>query len=106
MQNNTPHIFNIDAAEFAAANSNDSLSLYEADEYYRELDETFSDHHDPSSMEDPIPAGIFVGDTPVISDAGCYPASVPVFGIVQNTTRPDTAVKYLRFLGGESAPPQ
>lgn len=55
---------------------------------------------DPSAMENPIPVGIYVADTPVISAAGCYQEEfVPVYGIAQNTSRLDTAIDYLRFLG-------
>lgn len=94
-------IFYIDGAQIAANNTDEYWEYEDDQEYYKDLEKTFTDHHDPSNLEDPIPFGIYVGDTPVITEAGCYPQSVPVFGIVQNTSRPDTAVKYLRFLGGE-----
>lgn len=95
-------IFYIDGAQIAAHNT-DAYWEYEDDhDYYKDLEKTFTDHHDPSILEDPIPVGIYVGDTPVISEAGCYPQSVPVFGIVRNTSKLDAAVKYLRFLGGEA----
>jgi len=94
-------IFYLDGAQIAAYNADDSWKYEDGQEYHEALEKTFTDHHDPSAMEDPVPFGIYVGDTPVISEAGCYPRSVPVFGIARNTSRPDTAVKYLRFLGGE-----
>ncbi len=94
-------IFYIDCAQIEAYSGDDYLEYEDDQEYYKELEKTFTDHHDPSDLEDPIPFGIYVGDTPVITESGCYPQSVPVFGIVRNTSRPDTAVKYLRFLGGE-----
>ena len=95
-------IFYIDRAEIKAANDEEVYWEYEDDsKYYQDLAETFHDHHDPSVMEDPIPVGIYVGDTPVISEAGCYGETVPVYGIVANTKRLDTAIQYLRFLGEE-----
>lgn len=92
-------IFYVDGAEIEAADKDESYWDYEDDqEYYDDLSETFTDHHDPSVMEDPIPAGIYIGDAPVISAAACYPDTVPVFGILGNTERLDTALKYLDFL--------
>lgn len=84
-------IFYVDGAQIAANNAGDYPD--------GEEEKPLAGHHDPSVMEDPVPVGIYVGDTPVLSEAGCYTQLVPVFGIVRNTSRPDTAVKYLRFLG-------
>lgn len=89
------NIFYIDRAEIKAANDEDNT------EDYQDLAETFHDHRDSSAMEDPIPVGIYVSDTPVISQAGCYEGTVPVYGIAANTKRLDAAVQYLRFLGEE-----
>lgn len=96
------NIFYIDRAEIEAAEEADAYWGYDDDsEYFADLEETFHDHHDPSVMADAIPVGIYVGDSKLISESECYPASVPVFGIPANTTRLDTALKYLEFLGWE-----
>ncbi len=95
-------IFYIDGAQIAARNADDYWESEDGQDYHRDSEKASTDHHDPSLLEDPIPVGIYVGGTPVISKAGCYTELVPVFGIVKNTSRADTAVKYLRFLGGEA----
>jgi len=94
-------IFYIDGAQIEALNTDENMDYEEEQEYYADLKKKFTQHHDASVLKDPIPVGIYVGDTPVIVEAGCYPQSTPVFGIVKNTTRLDTAVGYLRFLGEE-----
>jgi len=97
-------IFYIDRAEIKAANNEEVYLDNEDDSQdHQDLAETFQDHHNPSVMEDPVPVGIYVGDTPVITEAGCYKETVPVYGIVANTKRLDMAIAYLRFLGEEPA---
>lgn len=66
------------------------------------------DHHDPDSMKDPIPMGIFISEDSRIGRSGVYdnlkefsdyqgyPAE-PVMGIVLNTTHYDSAVETLRY---------
>lgn len=94
-------IFYIDGAQIAAYNTDEYWKYEDDQEYYADLEKTFTDHHDASVLKDPIPVGIYVGDTPVIAEAGCYTELVPVFGIVKNTSRLEAAVGYLRFLGEE-----
>lgn len=84
-----------------AASQKFTAMIYSGD---NEIAESLQNPQEPSTMTNPIPVGIYVSDTPVISDAGCYYGDyVPVFGIVHNTKRTETAIKYLRFLGKEEA---
>ncbi len=53
---------------------------------------------DPSTMEDPIPVGIILTDSPKLSEMQMYLGTVPIFGIPANTTRIDTALQYLSYL--------
>lgn len=55
-------------------------------------------HRHPENMEQPIPVGIFLEDSPFIQKTGAYDVLKPVFGISATTTRPDTAKKFLEFL--------
>lgn len=96
------NIFYIDLAQAVAMEDTEAAAqYYNEEEYYMALAEKYSEHRDPSLMEDPIPVGIIVTDTPVISSAGCYMNKIPVFGIPASTTRSDVAIRYLRFLHGE-----
>ena len=55
---------------------------------------------DPEKMKDPIPVGIIVTDTKIISDGGFFAATVPVFGVPVVSDRKDIALKFLDFLEG------
>ena len=55
---------------------------------------------DPEKMKDPIPVGIIVTDTKIISDGGFFAATVPVFGVPVVSDRKDIALKFLVFLEG------
>ncbi|MCR4792926.1 MAG: hypothetical protein K5871_09250 [Lachnospiraceae bacterium] len=66
------------------------------------------DHHDPDSMEDPIPTGIFVSQDSRIGTSGIYDAlkdfeeyqghpSEAVMGITRNTTHLDASIEALRY---------
>lgn len=93
-------IYYIDRAHIKAANDDEAARQYDfASDYYNELAKKFKDHHDPELMEDPIPLGIYVTDTPVISSSVCYEGKDAVYGIPTNTKRADIAILYLRFLG-------
>lgn len=58
-------------------------------------------HRHPENMEDPIPVGIFLEDSPFVQKTGSYDILKPVFGISVTTTRPETARKFLEFLWDE-----
>lgn len=58
-------------------------------------------HRHPENMEQPIPVGIFIEDSPFVQKTKAYDILIPIFGISSTTTRPDTAQKYLEFLWNE-----
>lgn len=58
-------------------------------------------HRHPENMEQPIPVGIFIEDSPFVQKTEAYDYLKPVFGISPTTTRLDTAKKYLEFLWDE-----
>ncbi|MCM1126362.1 MAG: hypothetical protein NC429_07805 [Lachnospiraceae bacterium] len=58
-------------------------------------------HRHPENMEQPIPVGIFIEDSPFVQKSKAYDILKPVYGISATTTRLDTAKKYLEFLWDE-----
>ncbi|MCR4989952.1 MAG: hypothetical protein K6A38_03715 [Lachnospiraceae bacterium] len=69
---------------------------------YEEQLEDLKFHTDPSAMEDPVPVGIIVEDSPLIKGTDSYFELIPVFAIPQNTSRLDTAISFLHFLYDET----
>ncbi len=59
-------------------------------------------HMDPSSMNDPIPVGIVLTDSPMVKQTDSYYDLIPVFAITQNTQRLDTAITFLHYLTDDS----
>ena len=55
-------------------------------------------YRDPRPMADPVPVGIFIADSPLIKDSAAYPTGSPVYGLIANSGRMETALKYLDFL--------
>jgi len=53
---------------------------------------------DPGKMKEPIPVGIIVTDTKIISGGGFFAATVPVFGVPVVSDRKDIAIRFLEFL--------
>lgn len=53
---------------------------------------------DPDSMEDPVPVGIILSDTAFMQSTNTYTGSVPIFGIIGNSSRTDLAIKFLEYL--------
>ncbi|PWT27151.1 hypothetical protein [Butyrivibrio fibrisolvens] len=53
---------------------------------------------DPDSMEDPVPVGIILSDTAFMQSTNTYAGSVPIFGIIGNSSRTDLAIKFLEYL--------
>lgn len=53
---------------------------------------------DPSTMEEPVPVGIVVEDSPLLQTTRAYYDTIPVFGIITNTQKADTAVTFLHYL--------
>ena len=70
------------------------------------------DHHDPSSMKEPVPVGIYMSDDTLIGKSGIYSyltatdsyqghPKEAVLGIPVNTKRPDAALKGTEYLMGD-----
>ncbi len=98
-------LFYIDRAHIDAANDEEAYrkyyegrDYYDESEYYTHLAKVYSNHTEPSLMEDPIPVGICVSDTPVIVSAGCYEGKNAIIGIPGNTPRLPAAIQYIQFL--------
>ncbi len=56
---------------------------------------------DPEQMDSPVPVGIRVDDSAALTNAGAYPASTPIAGVVINTTRPEMSATFLHYLLGQ-----
>lgn len=58
------------------------------------------DHTDPSSMEDPIPVGIYLPDSAKLEEFNCYTLTgeTPIFGFVFSSAKLDTARQFLQYL--------
>lgn len=71
-----------------------------------ELDKALADeterHRHPENMENPIPVGVILKDSPFAVKTGSYPQKVPVFGIIATSHRTDVGKKYLEFLWDET----
>lgn len=61
-------------------------------------------HRHPETMEEPIPIGIFIGDSPMVTKTYAYTELVPIFTFPATSQRVDTAKKYLEFVWDESVP--
>lgn len=53
---------------------------------------------DPDKMDDPVPVGIILSDSPYIKKNGLYKYSVPVFGFVNNSSHVRTSKLLLDIL--------
>lgn len=84
----------------------DRVALAEAETAPEEFNEDGSlvqfedttDHRDPSGMADPVPVGIYLTNNQKVMDMGCYPDGDIIFGIIANTTRPELALDFLRYI--------
>lgn len=61
-------------------------------------------HRDPDSMAEPIPVGVFVGESPLVLKTDCYSQLVPVYGVVATGHRTDAAKQYLEFMWEDELP--
>lgn len=53
---------------------------------------------DPETMEDPIPVGIVLTDSAFMKSTSTYAGSVPIFGIIGNSSRTDVAIRFLEYM--------
>ena len=99
------YLYYTDAATFEATEN----ALY-SDTEQPSADTFIINHHDPSSMKQPIPVGICLPEGNKLIETGCYDylaesgttyqgyPSEAVLGITANTTHIDTIIKFLEFL--------
>ncbi len=98
-------IYYTDAATFADYQSSE-MNVYEKQAEYT------IDHHDPSSMKDPVPVGFFAAEGTRVGDSGMYDhlkdteefqghENEAAFGILKNTERYDNAVTGISYLAGK-----
>ena len=100
------HLYYIDYAEILRAenapdeelDASEGLAPYD-EELIRQETEL---HRHPENMEDPMPVGIFLTESPFAEKSGSYNGLEPVFGITATSHRFDTSKKYLEFLWDES----
>lgn len=59
-------------------------------------------HRRPEEMEEPVPVGIFIENSPLILQSNAYGGLIPVFGFSSTSQRIDTGKKYLEFIFNES----
>ena len=57
---------------------------------------------DPSGMKKPVAVGIVCDDCALNIKTDCYFSSIPVFGIIVNSERFDTAVSFLHYIYDEN----
>ncbi len=55
----------------------------------------------PEEMQEPIPVGVDISSCPKFTDAYYYKEGISYLGIIANTKRGDTAIKFLTFLLSE-----
>jgi hypothetical protein len=62
--------------------------------------DTSIDHTDPSSMEKPIPVGIYLPDSAKLKEYGCYALNgeTPIFGFIFSSARLETGRQFLQYL--------
>jgi hypothetical protein len=53
---------------------------------------------DKSEMDNPVPVGIILKNSKILTDCGAYPNEAPIVGIIINTERIDNAKKFLAYL--------
>lgn len=99
------YLYYTDAATFEATEN----ALYSDDEQ-PSADTFIINHHDPSSMEQPIPVGICLPKGNKLIETGCYDylaesnttyqgyPSEAVLGIISNSKHIDTVIRFLEFL--------
>lgn len=109
LQKYQDRLYYVDYSEIAKANEDSSYVnedlISTADAAAFTLDEILAEaetHRHPEEMEQPVPVGIFMADSPFAQQTGSYGQLQPIFGISATTTRPETAKKYLEFLWDES----
>lgn len=88
--------FYIDAAAIDANNS----ETYYDESGVSEIVDADINHTDPSVMEDPVPVGIFLENSPKLEEFGCYKleGQTPIFGFVYSSVDTANAHQFLKYL--------
>lgn len=91
------YFFYVDAAEF---DKEEDVSSYADMENptAEELTAQAQAHKDPTTMEQPVPVGIYVSHSPFVSETICYGDMEAVYGVVATSARQDTAKQFLDYL--------
>lgn len=94
------YFYYIDGKEIARASEDDSdiIKALEFDGDSKAIDEDIKKHMDPSLMEEPIAIGIIINDSNLIKSTYAYSKNIPVLGIIANSERTETAVKFIEFI--------
>jgi hypothetical protein len=93
-------LFYIDQAEIDRrdAEGPDISDDYETETNVEEAIAATEAQRDPTTMGNPVPIGIFVGDAPILAANDSYAPYEPIFGFVVSSSRLETARLYLDFL--------
>lgn len=102
------YLYYVDYAEILASQEDEDFSLETPAETkddgqrQKEIEEETERHRHPENMEDPVPVGVFLEDSPFVKGSDAYPNLIPVFGFISSSQRTDTAKQYLKFLWDET----
>lgn len=92
-----PYFFYVDQAKIEEL---DNTDMEYEDNMAAQIVDPSIDHADPSSMEDPIPVGIYLTDSAKLKqwELYTYTTQAPIFGIVVNAEHKETAHLFLQYL--------
>lgn len=94
-------IYYIDKAEIKRAEESEKASSEKYTLVTLTPDEVIAEaqtHRDPSVMEEPIPVGIFVDDSPFAQKSKAYLGVVPIYGISTTSQRVEVSKQFLDYL--------
>lgn len=94
-------IYYIDKAEISRAEESEKASSEKYTLVTLTPDEVIAEaqtHRDPSAMEEPIPVGIFVDDSPFAQKSKAYLGVVPIYGISTTSQRVEVSKQFLDYL--------
>ena len=94
-------IYYIDKAEIRRAEESEKASSEKYTLVTLTPDEVIAEaqtHRDPSAMEEPIPVGIFVDDSPFAQKSKAYLGVVPIYGISTTSQRVEVSKQFLDYL--------
>lgn len=94
-------IYYIDKAEIQRAEESEKASSEKYTLVTLTPDEVIAEaqtHRDPSVMEEPIPVGIFVDDSPFAQKSKAYLGVVPIYGISTTSQRVEVSKQFLDYL--------